>query len=382
MKHHSRAFEMDLLERLKEKPKFIQTILGPRQVGKTSGVLSVLENNFESKDYEYLSSEDDVFDSEWFLSQVQKAAQKNKKIIVFDEIQKIDNWSELVKRSWDFQRRQKSPMHWVLLGSSSLKLSQGITESLAGRFEVLPVTHWSFTESKKAFGLNLDDYISMGGYPASYSLMKEPARFRKYMLESIFEAVVSLDILRYANIKKPALFRQTFMLACQYPAQEVSYNKLLGQLQEAGNVDQIKHYLDLFSQAFLIKQVFKYSKAPLSRVSSPKLIICAPVFTALFMRRALTDEEKGRVFESIVGQRLCEYFESVHYWREGHDEIDYVIDQDGVLYAIEVKSRIRKIPKFKVFKSKFKNAKFCMIDFENFEEFEQNPMDFLNRYSI
>lgn len=382
MKHYPRAFEQILLERLKQKPKFIQTILGPRQVGKTSGVLSVLENNFDASDCAYFSSEEDLFDAEWFLSQVQKAAQQNKKIIVFDEIQKVENWSELVKRSWDFQKRHKLQIHWVLLGSSSLKLTQGLAESLTGRFEVIQVAHWSFLESKKSFGLSLDDYINSGGYPASYSLMKEPIRFRKYMLESIFETVVNMDILRHASIKKPALFKQTFMLACQYPAQEVSYNKLLGQLQDAGNVDQIKHYLDLFSQAFLIKQIFKYSRSALSRVSSPKIILCAPVFTMLFMRRDLTAEEKGRVFESIVGQRLSEHFESVYYWREGHHEIDYVVEENNELYAIEVKSQIRKIPRFKAFKNKYKKAKFCLIDFENFEEFEKNPIKFLSRYSI
>lgn len=381
MKHYARTFEKILHERLKKKPQFIQTILGPRQVGKTSGVLNVLEKNFNSKDYEYLSAEDDIFDADWFLTQVQKAAQNKKKIIVFDEIQKVEQWSELVKRAWDSQKRQKNLMHWVLLGSSSLKLSQGLNESLAGRFEIISVPHWSFKESKK-FGLNLNQYIHQGGYPASYSLIKEPARFKKYMLESIFETVVSLDIFRYITIKKPALFKQTFMLACQYPAQEISYNKLLGQLQDAGNVDQVKHYLDLFSQAFLMRQIFKFSKSPLSRVSSPKIISCAPVFTSLFMRRELTPEEKGRVFESIVGNRLCESFDSVHYWREGHDEIDFVIEFENEIYAIEVKSQIKKIPKFKTFKAKYKQAKFCLIDFENYEEFDQDPFAFITRYAI
>ncbi len=381
MKHYVRTFEKILLERLKQKPQFIQTILGPRQVGKTSGVLNILEKNFNPKDYEYLSAEDDLFDADWFLAQVQKATQNKKKIIVFDEIQKVEQWSELVKRSWDSQKRQKNLMHWVLLGSSSLKLTQGLNESLAGRFEVISVPHWSYEESRK-FTLNLNQYIHQGGYPASYSLIKEPARFKKYMLESIFETVISLDILRYATVKKPALFKQTFMLACQYPAQEVSYNKLLGQLQDAGNVDQVKYYLDLFSQAFLLRQIFKFSKSPLSRVSSPKIIPCAPVFTSLFMRRELTPEEKGRVFESIVGNRLCETFDSVSYWREGHDEIDFVIEFENELYAIEVKSQIKKIPKFKAFKAKYKHAKFCLIDFENFEEFDQDPFAFITRYVV
>jgi predicted AAA+ superfamily ATPase len=382
MKHYPRIFEGTLLQRLKKKPQFIQTILGPRQIGKSSGVLHVLEENFAKKDYEYLSSEDEIFDPDWFLAQVQKAAQNGKKIIVFDEVQKIEKWPELVKRSWDLQKRQKNLMHWILLGSSSLKLTQGLSDSLAGRFEIITAPHWSFQESHAAFGLNLQDYLSYGGYPASYLLLDEPSRFRNYMLESIFEAVVSLDILRHTTVKKPALFRQTFMLACQYPAQEVSYNKLLGQLQEAGNVDQIKHYLDLFSQAFLIRQIFKYSARPLSRLSSPKIIPCAPVFSSLFLRRAMTTEEMGRAFEAVVGNSLCQHFESVHYWREGHEEVDYVVEDNGQLYAIEVKSQMKKLSKAEAFRKKFKKSRFCRIDFENFEYFDQNPKQFLKRFAI
>lgn len=380
MRHHVRSFEAALLERLKQTPRFIQTVIGPRQVGKTSGVLHVLEENFRSSEYSYFSSEDDLFDANWFLSQVQKATQEHKKIIVFDEVQKIDRWSELVKRAWDLQKQQRKLMHWVLLGSSSLKLSRGLSESLAGRFEVIATFQWSFSESKEAFGLNLEEFLHLGGYPASYELRRDSARFRKYMAEAVFESVVSLDIFRFASIKKPALFRQTFELACQYPSQVLSYNKLLGQLQDAGNVDQVKHYLDLFSQAFLIRQIFKYSKSPLSRLSSPKLIPSAPVFTSLFLRRPLTPEEKGRVFEGVVGTRLCETFESVFYWREGHDEVDFVVEHEGQIFAIEVKSKAPKNIRFRAFEAQYKKALYCVIDFENFEEFDRNPRDFLLRY--
>ncbi len=382
MTHYPRPFEQELQDRLNEKSRFIQTILGPRQVGKTSGVLHVLESGYSSEDFLYLSGEEEIFEPEWFLAQVQRAQAAKKKIIVIDEVQKIDDWSELVKRSWDAQKRQKGQMHWVLLGSSSLQLSVGLNESLAGRFEIIRAPHWSFSESKKGFGLNLNDYLHSGGYPASYPLLKEPARFRRYMIDSIFETVISRDIFRYATVKKPALFKQTFMLACQFPAQEVSFNKLLGQLQEAGNVDQIKHYLDLYSQAFLLKTLFKFSSSPVSRLSSPKIIVSAPVFASLFHRRNLTDEERGRVFESAVGSRLCESFESVHYWREGHEEVDFVVEDAGQIYAIEVKWKSRKTSGLKSFQKKYKKSRQCIIDAEMFEDFDSNPRQFIERYSV
>lgn len=195
MKHYSRDFEKILKSRLKESPQFIQCVVGPRQVGKTSGVLNVLGSNFNPNDFRYFSAE----------------------------------------------------------------------EHLAGRFEQIPVHHWSFQESQKGFKLTFEQYLSLGGYPCSYSLISDSDRFNKYIIDSIFESVVNRDIFRFATIKKPALFRQTFILATQFPAQEVSYNKLLGQLQDAGNTDQIKHYLDLLSQAYLMRLIFKWGSSSKSR---------------------------------------------------------------------------------------------------------------------
>ncbi|MFZ3229868.1 MAG: ATP-binding protein [Pseudobdellovibrio sp.] len=382
IKHLVRKFEDILDKRLQEKPRHIQVVMGPRQVGKTSGAVHLLESKYKKQDWVYLTCEEGLHGSEWLLQQVQKAQQANKKIIVFDEIQKINQWSEFVKLAWDQQKRQKNLMHWILLGSSSLKLSQGLSDSLSGRFEIIQVSHWDFTESKKMSSLNLNDYLHWGGYPGAYAFRNDPKRMRQYLMDSIFETVVSQDILRFATVKKPALFRQVFMLASHFPAQEVSYNKLLGQLQDAGNVDQIKHYLDLFSQAFLIRLVFKYSKAHASKTSSPKLLPSAPVFTALFLNRELTQEELGRVFEASVGNRLCENFSVVYFWREGVNEVDYVIETTKGLIGIEVKSKRRKTAGLSAFRKKFLKSRCCIIDFENYIEFEKNPEEFIEKYSI
>jgi predicted AAA+ superfamily ATPase len=261
-------------------------------------------------------------------------------------------------------------------------LTLGLQESLAGRFEVIPVHHWSACESRDAYGLNFNEFLQFGGYPGSYPLISRPLRFRKYVMDSIFENVVTRDIMSFTTIKKPALFRQTFALACQYPAQEVSYNKLLGQLQDAGNVDQIKHYLDLFSQAFLLRLIFKWAKTPLSRNSSPKLLPCAPVFTTLLRADSLTSEDLGRHFEAIVGNRLCENFDSVHYWREGHCEIDFIVQDGKNLIGVEVKSKTRKNSGIETFKKLNPKASFCYIDFENYMAFEKNPPEFIRKYAF
>ncbi len=380
MKHHQRAFEIILASRLKENPRFIHLVMGPRQVGKTTGVQAVLEKRFSGR-YLYHECEDAIHTSDWFLTQVQRAEEQKIKILVFDEIQKIDGWSELVKLAWDKQKRLKKQMHWILLGSSSLKLTQGVNESLAGRFEIIPVRHWGFLESKAAFGLNFEQFLNYGGYPASYALLKEPERLRRYLMDSVFDSVVNRDIFRFVTIKKPALFRQTFYLACQYPAQEMSYNKFLGQLQEAGNVDQIKHYLELCAQAYLIRLVFKYTHKR-SRTSSPKLIPSAPAFTRLFLNRELTPEEQGFVFEAVVGKCLIDSFEEVFYWRDGNKEIDYVVIVEGCPIGIEIKSKKRVASGIGFFRERFKKAKTIVIDFVNYPDFEKDPKSFLLEFSV
>ena len=380
-----RQFEVILLERLNEIPLHIQVVLGPRQVGKTTGtlnVLNVLNKNFAASTYSYLLCESGLNDADWLQHAIQKELQTNKKIIVFDEIQKIKNWSDQIKLIWDKFKLKKQKVHIVLLGSSSLQLTQGLSESLAGRFEVIRVHHWNYAESQKFANLKLEKFIGLGGYPASYHFLKNEDRFRNYISESIVETVITKDIQKYSHIKNPALFRQTFALACQYPAQEVSYNKLLGQLQEAGNVDQIKHYLDLFQQAYLIKLIFKWSASNKSRTSSPKILPAAPVFTSFFLNRDLTSEEQGCVFEAQVGNILCQNFNRVYFWREGRFEVDYIVEYKTKLYAIEVKTKKRKTSGIAEFKKIKKLSLACYIDFDNYLAFEQNPKEFLIKFAL
>lgn len=376
-KHFVRRFEKVLVDHLKKDSPFIQVILGPRQVGKTTGVLNILRSQFPPEESVYHSC-DEAFDStDWLSEKIQDSFSQNKKIIVLDEIQKIPKWSEVIKIAWDKNKRENRKLQFVILGSSSLDLSIGLSDSLAGRYEIIHAHHWSYHESNEAYGVSWDEFLQFGGYPGSYPLIKEPERFKKYLYNSIFEAVVDKDILRYSTIKKPSLFRQTFQLAVQYPSQEVSYNKLLGQLTEAGNVEQIKHYLELFEKAFLIRKIFKKTKSPLSKSSSPKLLPSAPVFTSLFMSEALRPEEKGRLFESVVGTRLCESFEKVYYWRKANYEIDFVIELDRQIIGIEVKSQRKKASNLLEFKKEFKKAITCIIHFENYQAFESDPKAFL-----
>lgn len=369
---------------LKKTPQFIQVVLGPRQVGKTTTVLYYLKNNFKDKDYLYVSAENKLApNGNWILENWQKA-KKNNSLLVVDEIQKIENWSETIKTLWDKEKRSENPIRLILLGSSSLRIQKGLTESLAGRYQLIKVFHWNFCESKKSYGLNFEQFVKHGGYPGSYPLIRKQEDWLNYLTNSIVEPVIEKDILSFNNVKSPALFRQAFEIIISYPAQIISYTKLLGQLQEKGNTDLIKYYLRLYEGAFLIKTLDKYSCKPVKRKSSsPKILPLCPAFYFLTLQSELNAEEKGRAFEQIVGAILSRLNGELFYWRgEKGFEVDFVFKKGKNVYAIEVKSGRKKSKKgLSKFLEKFPSAKPVIITFDNYEDFELDTLKFLESIS-
>jgi uncharacterized protein len=360
-----REFVQILSQRLQESPRFMQIILGPRQVGKTTGVLQLAKklNNYHL----FYFSADEIFNinTEWLKQKwLELRIEKNKKkILIIDEIQLIPNWSQAVKALWDEDKKRQEHFHVLLLGSSSLELHQGLSESLAGRFELIHVTHWGWKESvtlKK--NLTLNQYLKYGGYPELLNFEQSDRR-KAYLKNSIIEPVISKDILQNVTVKKPALFKQTFELACCYGGQIISLNKLLGQLQEGGNIDLVKYYLSLLEKAFLIKTIPKFSTNNLQkRGSSPKIIPLALALMDLF-----EVEDKGRIFEVAVGIELLQHFDQVYYWRDKNDEVDYIVKIGKKIIGIEVKSgNKRQLQGLNAFAKKFPTAKTLLVTEENF----------------
>lgn len=364
---------------LKNSPQFIQVILGARQVGKTTGILNYLKTNFKVGEYYYVSAEKELSSGlTWILEHWQKARML-RQLLVIDEIQKIENWAEHIKKLWDEEKIQTSLRGCVLLSSSSLKLQKGLTESLAGRFQLISVFHWNYKESYEAYKLSFDDYLKYGGYPGSYPLISDEKIWISYLKHSIVEAVIEKDILNFQNIKAPALFKQAFEILIAYPAQELSYTKLLGQLQDKGNTDLIKRYLNIFENAYLIKALEKYSnKAVIKKSSSPKILPLCPAFYFLSIQNSLSPDEKGRAFELVVGMQLNRLDGELYYWREKNKELDYVFKKGASIYAIECKSGRKKTNSgMSNFIKQFPKAKPIIISLENYQNFESDPLKFL-----
>jgi uncharacterized protein len=336
-----RNFTRILEKRLREKLNFIQVVLGPRQVGKTTGLQQIVR---AWQGPALMVSADEVItpSTDWLKLHWEKARNLGTDaLLVIDEVQKIPNWSSAIKYLFD-QDRAARKLKVVLLGSASLTLQKGLGESLAGRYEVIPANHWGLDECKQAFKWNLEDFLKFGGYPAAAELSEDIDRWQNYVRNSIIEPVLIKDILGLTTVNKPALFRQTFELAMSYPAQEISLQKLLGQLQESGNVTTIKHYLELFEGAFLLKTLQKYTGSEIrKRGSSPKIIPLNMALCHAFRSPTLIDSNpvwRGRIFEAAVGAALSKTKGKIFYWREGRYEVDFVWELEGQLYALEIKS--------------------------------------------
>ncbi|MCB0309463.1 MAG: ATP-binding protein [Bdellovibrionales bacterium] len=363
-------FVSQLRENLAKPRPLIQVVLGPRQVGKTTGVHALLSSY--SGTYHYVSADGPISkDPSWIFQEWILAESKGPStLLVIDEIQKVEKWSESIKDLWDKQATRAEQIKVILLGSSSLSIQRGLTESLAGRFYLHKVWHWSPKESSLAYNISLNDYIIFGGYPASYAYIENIPEWLEYVRESIINSVIGRDILSLVRVKSPALFRQCFDLVCSYPAQEVSYNKLLGQLQDRGNTDLIKNYLEHFEGAFLIKQLYKYSSSGFSsKGSSPKLLPLCPALYSVNRDGHLSDEEKGRSFELMIGALLLRKPGQLFYWRNKDAEVDYVYRYQQNLIAIEVKSgRVRNTKGLHEFSKIFKDATPKIVTKENYEK--------------
>jgi uncharacterized protein len=364
-----------LINRLAEPRRFIQVVAGPRQVGKTTLVQQVCESiglpvQFSSADEPTLRGQ------EWIAQQWEIARLIRKKkgaILVLDEVQKIPGWSEAVKRLWDEDTRKKIPLKVVLLGSSPLLIQRGLSESLAGRFEVLHLPHWSAEEMRQAFGWDVQQSIFYGGYPGAASLISDHDRWVRYVRDSLIETTLSRDVLLLSRVDKPVLLRRMFELGCRYSGQILSYTKMIGQLQDAGNTTTLAHYLELLSAAGMLTGIPKYAGGVVrSRGSSPKLqVLDTALFSAMagyrFEEAQADREHWGRLTESAVGAHLANAAATgkleLFYWRDRNREVDFVVRAGRKLIAIEVKSgRARDVlPGMQAFNEAFKPNRLLLV---------------------
>lgn len=393
-KSYQRPQAAELARRLAEPRRFVQVVAGPRQVGKTTLAQQVTARS--GVPVRYASADEPTLRGPEWIAQQWEAARlsigrqgSGGAVLVIDEVQKASGWSESVKRLWDEDTRARRALKVVLLGSVPLLVERGLSESLAGRFEVLHLPHWSAGEMRQAFGWPVERSIAYGGYPGAAPLVDEPERWRRYIRDSLIETTIARDVLLLTRVDKPALLRRLFELGCRYSGQVLSYTKMLGQLQDAGNTTTLAHYLDLLSAAGMLTGLPKYAgQVARQRGSSPKLQV---LDTALLTAQAgvtleeirAEPESWGRLVESAVGAHLanaaasglCELF----YWRDRNREVGFVVRSGRHLTAIEVKSgRSRDaLPGLAAFSEAFRPQRKLLVGADGIpvEEFLLQPVE-------
>lgn len=365
-----------ILKRIGEPRKFIQVLAGPRQTGKTTLARQLMEKVGASA--HYASADEPTLKNTNWLEQQWEVARVNAKknagtLLILDEIQKLPNWSETVKRLWDEDTFNGIPLKIILLGSSPLLIKFGLTESMSGRFEMVPVTHWSYPEMKEAFGWNFEQYVYFGGYPGAATLCNDPERWTRYVKDSLIETSISRDILLMNRVDKPALLRRMFEIGCSYSGQILSYQKMIGQLQDAGNTTTLAHYLDLLSSAGFVAGLHKYAgQKARKRASSPKLQVyntaLMTVMSNIGFDELLSNRELwGRWIESTVGAYLLNqvigHDIGLYYWAKSNQELDFVLVKGNKITAIEVKSGTSRVtvPGIESFAREFKVSRKLLV---------------------
>lgn len=330
----------------------MQFVVGPRQTGKSTMVAQAIKrsgvvSHFVSSD-EATVADAAWIEREWAVARTMAKSSGGPVVFCIDEVQGVPGWARCVKALYDRDRREGTPVRAVLSGSSSLLLHKGMEDSLMGRFEIIPSAQWTLSECREAFGFSLEEFVYFGGYPGAAPFSSDEARWRSYMRDAIVEPTISKDVLEMGSVRKPAIMRNLFRLGCAYSGQELSYSKMLGQLDGKGNTDTIAGYLDLLGKAGMLSGIQKFSdKETAKRRSSPRLMVHdTSLMTSMSDKGRATllgdPATRGRLVESAVGAYLLERsvaegFE-VMWWRDRTKEVDFVLRDGPSLSAIEVKS--------------------------------------------
>ena len=362
-----------LVERIEETPQRLIAVFGPRQTGKTTAALQALASTRLEGVHVALDEPETVpasgpspahagsleigppeRDSRWLErvwreSRYRAWSSQRGFALVLDEIHKVERWSDAVKGLWDADRNSGCPLRVVLIGSAPLLMKAGMDESLAGRFETILFEHWSYAEMAEAFGFSLDQYVYFGGSPGAAAYVSDPGRWNGYVRSSLIEPSIERDVLEMQRVDKPALLRQLFEFGSRCSGQILSYNKMLGHLQDAGNTTTLTRYLHLLSQAGLLTGLPNHTGSPVAvRASTPKLNVLDTAFMAAVCGYSFDEARSdrshwGRMVESAVGAHLVNTASSstaVKYWRHRGEEVDFVLHRGPNLIGIEVKSGI------------------------------------------
>ncbi|MEM4215323.1 MAG: ATP-binding protein [Candidatus Pacearchaeota archaeon] len=342
----------------------IIALTGLRRVGKTTLMLKIVEDfimkGFNPRNILYFSFDDfkeieirEIIKE--YQNMLEKDIRKEKYLFLFDEIQKVNNWEEQLKRIYDTFHNIKI----IISGSESLFLRKKSKETLAGRIFEFKVEQLSFKEFLSFKGIEFkpiefyenkllnafNEFILTLGFPELVGV-KEKEIIKKYVKESIVEKVIYKDLTKLFKIKDISLIESLLNIFMEEPGQIIEINKLAKELKVSRQT--LSNYLSYLEEAFLIKKLYNFSRS--RRKVERKLKKYYPTIISIDLLFKEDDLSKSKVFEWLVVQQLKAEF----FWRDPYkNEVDIVLSNKR-LQPIEIKFGKIDLKGLLIFMKKFK----------------------------
>lgn len=401
----------DLLERMLAPRGLIEVVRGPRQVGKTTAVEQIIQQILKKPvrptDVLFVRFDQEILRESqggllpivrWFESRVRgRPFERGRTSYIFlDEVHKLRRWDEDVKHFGD-----TFPVRLMITGSSSVLVSKGGRESLAGRTitsdfptfqfgevleawapiakrlppyhpfeslfdandprELFDGVHALKPQQKHALRRHLEKYYNRGGYPRLYNGEVADDVWADYLTETVFNRVLGVDVPDLFPVRNPQLLRWLFVEVARSTGQEISQNRVAEDASAAGlrtSQPLVGNYLRYLADALLIREFRRYplAKRVNSRTATKITLTDLGARNAVFRGAPSLwespPEHVGLLIETVVQSVIRGKDLQTHFYRDYEKpsdrrsrlvEVDFVAERiRGDVLPIEIKFR-RKI---------------------------------------
>lgn len=356
--------------------KKVITILGPRQVGKTT-LLNRLSEKLPGKKLDLNCDDiDDVILLQDKSSSELRQLLSEYSVAFIDEIQRVEDVGLVLKKIADLKLNTKL----IVTGSSSLSLRDKSAEPATGRlieYELFPfsLSELAANSSWREENRLLERRMIYGLYP---DVVNYPADAKRTLM-SLTNSYLYKDLLTYEGVRKPELLKKLVRALALQIGSEVSYNEL-AQLIGADKVT-VENYIDLLEKCFVIFRLDSFSRNMRNEIKKGKKIyfydngIRNAVISNFAPLELRTDAgalwENLMISERIKANSYRQHFASSYFWRtHEQNEIDYIEDLDGHLSTFEFKLNPAAKAKFPTkFSEAYPSSTFEVITPENYRSF-------------
>src|SRR4030067_209214 len=359
--------DRDIYEKIKKFLPLPQMIAftGLRRVGKTTLMFKIVEdyirNGFDPRNIIYFSFDEfrateirEVMKE--YEALLEKDFRKGNYLLLLDEIQKLINWEDKLKRIYDtFNKNLKI----IVTGSESLLIKNTSKETLAGRLLDFKVETLSFKEFllfrdikfepiglyEKELNRLFNEFIVTLGFPELVNI-KDKDIIKKYVKESIVEKIFYIDIPQLFNISDASVLQPLLNILMEEPGQLLELSDLAKELKLSRQT--LSTYLTYLRESFLLRKLYNFSKS--RRKVERKLKKYYPTLISIDLLFKDDDLSKSRVFEWLMVSQLRPEF----FWRDPYKKEEDIVLVGGKITPIEVKYGRIDLAGLSAFMKKFK----------------------------